>query len=132
MLTHRWAVDRVRKEQGHPLPIATVPDVTDDLNLLEQAERNLLGRRAADLLRELPVAQRRCLVLASWGGNTMTEIAALTGVPTGTVKTRCRAGLRKLRELTVQQDLTPDASGGFILACRVCPQPPHHEAMEHP
>ena len=107
MLTHRRAVDRVRKEQGHPWPIATVPDVTDDVDLQEQAERNLLGRRAADLLRELPEPQRRCLVLAYWGGNTMTEIAALTGVPTGTVKTRCRAALRKLRELTAQQNLTP-------------------------
>ena len=41
----------------------------------------------------------------------MIEIAALTGVSTGRVKTRCRAALRKLRELTVQQDLTPDVSG---------------------
>ena len=97
MLTHRRAVDRVRKEQGHPRPIATVPDVTDDLDLQKQAQRNLLGRRATDLLRELPEAQRRCLALAYRGGNTMTEIAALTGVPTGTVKTRCRAALRKLR-----------------------------------
>lgn len=54
MLTHRGAVDRVREEPGHPRPIATVPDVTDDLDLQEQAERNLLERRAADLLRELP------------------------------------------------------------------------------
>lgn len=106
--------------------------LANDLDLQEQAERNLLGQRAADLLRELPEAQRRCLVLAYLGGNTMTEITALTGVPTGTVKTRCRAALRKLRELTAQQDLTPDVSGGFILAGRVCPQPPHHEAMEHP
>ena len=115
-----------------PRPIATVPDVTDDLDLQEQAERNLLERRAADLLRELPEAERRCLVLAYGDGNTMTEIAALTGVPAGTAKTRCRAAPRKLRELTAQQDLTPDFSGGFILAGRVCPQRPHHEAMEHP
>lgn len=95
MLTHRGAVDRVREEPGHPRPIATVPDVTDDLDLQEQAERNLLERRAADLLRELPEAERRCLVLAYGGGNTMTEIAALTGVPAGIRRDPVRGGPAK-------------------------------------
>ena len=64
MLTHRRSVDRVRKEQRHPRPAAMVRDAPDHLDLQEQAERTLLGRRAAGLLRELPEAQRRCLVLA--------------------------------------------------------------------
>jgi len=48
-------------------------------------------------LAELPVAQREAVVLAYWGGLTAEEISRREDVPLGTVKSRLRLGLTKLR-----------------------------------
>ena len=49
-------------------------------------------------MTRLPPEQRRVIELAYFGGLTQVEIAQLTGDPLGTVKTRVRLGMRKLRE----------------------------------
>ena len=64
---------------------------TDDAT--QVAERD----RLRELLLELPTEQRRALVLATYFGRTAREISALDGTPVGTVKTRIRDGLLKLR-----------------------------------
>ena len=48
-------------------------------------------------LTELPEPQRHALALAYFGGYTQREIAELTGVPLGTVKTRTFSAMRRLR-----------------------------------
>ena len=50
-----------------------------------------------ELLLTLPAEQRRALVLATYFGRTAKEISELDGTPVGTVKTRIRDGLLKLR-----------------------------------
>jgi RNA polymerase sigma-70 factor (ECF subfamily) len=56
------------------------------------------------LLVALPPPQRRALVLATYFGRTAKEIGELDGTPVGTVKTRIRDGLLKLRSRLEVED----------------------------
>ena len=101
-MTHHRAVDVVRREENlrrwrtsdeglesEADPKARVEDE------VEASERRAEVRAA---LAELPSAQREALLLAYFGGYTQREVAALVGVPLGTVKTRMAAGMRKMKE----------------------------------
>lgn len=54
-------------------------------------------------LARIPAVQRQAIVMAYWGGLTAEEISARSGVPLGTVKSRIRLGLMKLRDRTTDQ-----------------------------
>jgi len=68
---------------------------SDPLVDAERGERSRMVRRA---LHDLPAEQRESLELAYFEGLSQTEIAARTGNPLGTVKTRMRLAMQKLRE----------------------------------
>jgi len=59
---------------------------------------SLRAERVREAVRILPAEQRDVLALAFWGGLTQTEIAERTGTPLGTVKSRVRLGMEKLRQ----------------------------------
>ena len=99
-IAHRRAVDRVRSAQS-----STDRDVRAGFRDLEvphdgvaeQVELRIEGERVAGALSRLTEAQREALTLAYYGGYSQSEIAALVGVPLGTIKTRMRDGLSRLR-----------------------------------
>ena len=101
-MTHHRAVDVVRREENlrrwrtsdEGLELAPDPKarVEDEV---EASERRTEVRAA---LKDLPEPQRQALLLADFGGYTQREVAALVGVPLGTVKTRMAAGMRKMKE----------------------------------
>ena len=98
-IAHRRAVDRVRSEQRsaeRELRAAAHPVAYDDV--AEQAEANLDGERLRRCLRSLTGLQRQAIMLAYYGGYTHRQVAALLGVATGTVNTRMRDGLIRLRD----------------------------------
>lgn len=100
-------IDELRRRRREPLWAPRSEQTQRELLLQSdpQADVAVLGasttRRAelARVLEHLPEAQRKALELVYFEGLSHAEIAARVGEPLGTVKTRIRLGLRKLREL---------------------------------
>ncbi len=101
-ITRHRAIDELRRLNVRPEGTAVdlnealnkeQPDPVDELVAVKQ--RRELVRTA---LATLPEPQREALALAYFGGLTQQEIADKTGLPLGTIKTRMRLGLQKLRD----------------------------------
>ena len=99
-MAHRRAVDRIRSAQAsrdRDLRIGVRDlDVPVD-TVAEAAETSVEHARVQGALDELSDLQRECVRLAYYGGLTQSEIAERLQVPLGTVKTRLRDGMIRLR-----------------------------------
>ncbi len=99
-IAHRRAVDRVRSAQSSADRDIRVGyrdlGVPHD-GVAEQVELRLEAEKVNRALGTLPEVQREALTLAYFGGYSQSEIAALVGAPLGTIKTRMRDGLSRLR-----------------------------------
>lgn len=99
-ITRNLAIDAARIRR----PIPVDPVVFQSLRLtsidVEPGDDVTTEQELARLRRAvgaLPIEQRRCLLLAVFNGLTAREISELDDLPLGTVKTRIRTALRKLR-----------------------------------
>jgi RNA polymerase sigma-70 factor, ECF subfamily len=98
-LAHRRSVDRVRSEQRaveRELRAASASVAYDEVS--EAVEAALEQERVRRCLDGLTNLQRESVTLAYYGGYTYAEVARLLGAPVGTVKTRMRDGLIRLRD----------------------------------
>ena len=106
MIARSRALDRLRVRKGireeyraeMPEPVDAPEEGTGPVSPLESAERRERGTIVRNALDLLPVEQRNTLELAFYQGLSQSEIAARTGEPLGTVKTRVRLAMRKLKE----------------------------------
>jgi RNA polymerase sigma-70 factor, ECF subfamily len=98
-LAHRRAVDRVRSEQASALREQRMarPEVDYDM-VAESVAARLDAERVRRCLGSLTELQRESISLAYYQGRTYREVAGLLNVPVGTVKTRMRDGLIRLRD----------------------------------
>jgi RNA polymerase sigma-70 factor (ECF subfamily) len=99
-VAHRRAIDRVRSEQSSRDRIErqaahATPDHDD---VVAAVESNLDQVRVRRALGQLSPVQREAVELAYFGGHTYREVAVLLDVAEGTIKTRIRDGMIRLRD----------------------------------
>ncbi|MGQ9876599.1 MAG: sigma-70 family RNA polymerase sigma factor [Chloroflexus sp.] len=100
---HR-AIDALRskRERGRSRELTGI-EATSHLStssdIEHDVEQRILREAVRAALADLPLTQRQAIEMAYYGGLTQAEIAERLGEPLGTIKTRLRLGLTKLREL---------------------------------
>jgi RNA polymerase sigma factor (sigma-70 family) len=108
VLTHRRAVDRVRREEAVrrreardavQAPVAP-PDIA------EAATSMVVAQRVREAVDGLPPDQRIAIRLAYFGGHTFVEVARILGIPEGTAKSRLRIGMRRLAGVLRSEGIT--------------------------
>jgi len=97
VIARNRAIDALRERKPEDdvedVVLSVVPDMA------AEADRSRIAVKVREVLAAMPAAQRAALEMAYYEGLTHTEIAAKTGEPLGTIKTRIRAGLIALRKV---------------------------------
>lgn len=106
-ITRNRSIDlaRKRKKVNHQISWADAAhnQNLDGDNPEERTEINLTRGRVREALAQLPEEQRSALALAYFRDMTQKEIAEESGEPLGTIKTRVRLGMQKLRGLLIDE-----------------------------
>ncbi len=112
-IAHNLCIDELRRQRSRPTPVYLASDATicDTLSdgqpepalVSWQAERRRIILAA---LQELPNDQRQVVELAYFGGLSQREIAEQLNDPLGTVKTRIRLGLQKIKHVLQTQGIS--------------------------
>jgi RNA polymerase sigma-70 factor (ECF subfamily) len=101
-MARRRAIDRVRRRQAYDRAEERLRgEVGSGVETHASADEEVMTSDRAQLLQQLldalPEAQREAIHLAYYRGLSQREIAAETGIPLGTIKTRLELAVRKLR-----------------------------------
>ncbi len=117
-IAHNLAIDELRRQRARPTPVYDVQD-RPALRELEDARSDVVGaaldgerrRLISAALARIPEEQRAVIELAYFAGLSQSEIAEQLQNPIGTVKTRARLALQKLRDILnaqgfAQEDLS--------------------------
>ncbi len=109
-ITHNRAIDELRKRRrtannsscDDPFLQDTLADHSNEM--ADDLISKVRGETVIEALEKLPALQRDAIKLAYFKGLTQTEISEQLGAPLGTIKTRMRLGLRKLRSILVEMN----------------------------
>ena len=112
-IARNLAIDAYRRRNVRPQAILSVGDsdsVLDqtadpDVNVAEQAQSILMNRQLRRAVASLPGVQRQVIEMAYFFGMTRQEIAEATGEARGTIHTRARLALQKLRGELEREEL---------------------------
>jgi RNA polymerase sigma-70 factor, ECF subfamily len=96
VIARNRAIDSLRRRR----PETDIEDVIVSVapDLASEADRSRAAEKVRSVLGAMPAAQRSALEMAYFEGMSHSEIAAKSGEPLGTIKTRIRAGLMALRK----------------------------------
>jgi len=100
-MTHRRAVDRVRAAQSsrdRDTKVGIRDYQSEYDHVAETVEVKLESERVKQALERLTELQRQAVTLAYFGGLSHSEVAELLHIPVGTIKTRLRDGMIRLRD----------------------------------
>lgn len=99
-ITRRLAIDAHRKQQRDPVPNSVFVDSDSERweRMLGSEDDVELRRNLVAVMQALPDDQRHAIELAYFHGMTHRQIAGYLDQPVGTVKTRIRLGMQKLRD----------------------------------
>ena len=100
-MAHRRAIDRIRASQSsrdRDVKIGIRDYVSEYDNVAQTVETTIEHERVKEAMTQLTELQRQAVTLAYYGGYSHSEVAQLVSVPIGTVKTRLRDGMIRLRD----------------------------------
>jgi RNA polymerase sigma-70 factor (ECF subfamily) len=113
-IAHNLSIDELRRQRSRPLPVYDTDETPvlrdredSQMDVVANALEHERGRLVDAALQQISADQREVIELAYFGGLSQSQIAERLQSPIGTVKTRIRLGLRKLRDL-LAQDMRAD------------------------
>jgi RNA polymerase sigma-70 factor (ECF subfamily) len=111
-IARNLCIDELRRQRARPSEIRDTAEnpvlrnlVDADMDVIGLAQGNERRRLIEGALQQITADQRQAIELAYFGGLSQSEIAERLQSPIGTVKTRIRSGLRKLRDVLAAQHL---------------------------
>ena len=102
-ISRNQCIDELRRRRARPFtPLGDeewLDELASDDDPAQAVQYTFERARVREALKQIPVEQRIVIELAFWGGLTQQEIAMYCHSPLGTIKTRSRLGMQRLKRL---------------------------------